>query len=74
VETLKALKNPNLVDLANLIRFLSYSGQIAEADKLASGLLRDREVIYNSLFFPRIAGDLSLPFVLKGRYREGWSF
>ncbi|HOL53666.1 MAG TPA: GGDEF domain-containing protein [Coprothermobacter proteolyticus] len=71
VETLKALKNPNLVDLANLIRFLSYSGQIAEADRLASGLLRDREVIYNSLFFPRIAGDLSLPFVLKGRYREG---
>jgi len=51
VETLKALKNPNLVDLANLIRFLSYSGQIAEADRLASGLLRDREVIYNSLFF-----------------------
>ncbi len=71
VETLKALKNPNLVDLANLIRFLSYSGQIAEADRLASGLLRDREVICNSLFFPRIAGDLSLPFVLKGRYREG---
>lgn len=71
VETLKSLKNPNLVDMANLVRFLSYSGRTAEAEALVLELLRDKEALYDSLFFPRFAGDLTLPLVLKGRYREG---
>ena len=71
VETLRSLKNPNLVDIANLLRFLSYSGKTAEAESLALELLRDREALYDSLFFPRVASDLSLPLVLRGRYREG---
>jgi len=72
VETLKALKNPNLVDLANLIRFLSYSGQIAEADKLASGLLRDREVIYNSAVLPTDCGRPVFTVCPKGKVQGGF--
>jgi diguanylate cyclase (GGDEF)-like protein len=71
VETLSSIKNANLVDQANLIRFLSYGGRLTDAEAIVRQVREKIDVLYDSLFFPRIAGDLILPDVLKGNYEKG---
>ncbi|WP_083916951.1 GGDEF domain-containing protein [Coprothermobacter platensis] len=70
-ETIRTIEHPNIVDTANLIRFLSYSGEIDEAQRMIDKLYEHKKQMFDSLFFPRIAGDLVLPELLKGHYEQG---